>query len=349
MYFILAGILFILSLIEIINSKFKILSLKIGITVIFIILAFNRWTVDLENYLRIFRKVDHYLVQGGYEYLFLLSLKASKIISDNFLFFQILYSLFISIALYILLKRKCLYPSLALSIYYFFPLYPNIVQIRQNLAFACFYIYLVINSKYSYIFLIISCFFHNSMFILLPIIFFKSKKITLKRIVKINLCFTLIILFNIFGVEYFFSKILILLDLKRYIGSSLSQKTLIGDLYMIFPFWLTYNFILIYFLKNKQSNTKLIKSIEYSYIIFILILFYRDFTRFSWNFYLLYIIYFLNNFIYLKNKFKMYCIYILIYTISILIFYQQFLLINKGEYFKTIEQTITNNIIIGDE
>ena len=94
MYFILAGILFILSLIEIINSKFKILSLKIGITVIFIILAFNRWTVDLENYLRIFRKVDHYLVQGGYEYLFLLSLKASKIISDNFLFFQILYSLF---------------------------------------------------------------------------------------------------------------------------------------------------------------------------------------------------------------------------------------------------------------
>lgn len=344
MYLVLGGLFYLLAVLEIIFIRYKKIFFNIGIIIIFIIFAFNDWTPDLKNYKRIYNNAAIYLNDSDYEIGFLYFIELSKRITKNFSVFQILYSIFTISSLSYLLKRKSFYPSVCLSIFYFIPLYPNIVQMRQFLAFAFFYIFLCIKKRgVDIFFLVISGLFHKSMFLFIPILILKKSKLfknTKKFLIVINLILFFIIFINFYNTSKYIYIILKFFNLERYLYASLNQATLIGDLYLIFPYFIIANFLLFF---NKIKDKKFKEIVKYSFIFMIILIFYRDFTRFLWNLYLIEVIIFTDI---LKMKRKKILYFNIFFIISVLIFYQQFLLINKGEYFKIIKKSIEFNKIL---
>lgn len=348
MYFVIAVFLFLLGILEIIYPKFKFLFLRISILLYFCIIGFNRWSPDYENYIRIFEKAEIYLKYKSYEIGFLKLIDILKKISINFYGFQIILSLIIIISLYKLLKNKSRYPVCCLSLYYLIPLYPNIVQLRQFLAFSFLYLALSLNlnSRMKGLYTIVTIFFHKSMFLILPIFYLKKKKIfknTKKYLFIVNLIFIFFIFLNIFNVEKIVYLTLKFFGLTRYMESSLNQKTLIGDLFLIFPFFILSNIYFIFYSDLDKNDLEIVNYQKYIFIVFIFLLFYRDIIRFVYNIFFFYVIFYLNNLFYKKSKLKKIYIFLCCYIVMIIIYYYQFLYINNGGYLEIISKTITTN------
>ena len=142
-----------------------------------------------------------------------------------------------------------------------------------------------------------------------------------------------------------------------YIDSE-SIGTLSGTILLFLPFFLISNVVIWHYNKYYKGNTSKFSSsfntyipifidlIKYSTYIIIFQLFIRDFSRINQNLYLLVIIYFtiiIKAHFKEKNFKKGYGLALSVTLFSLFLFYFEYLMVSKFEYFNIISKTIGSN------
>ncbi|AND64624.1 hypothetical protein AX766_09435 [Flavobacterium covae] len=251
-------------------------------------------------------------------------------------------------------------PSLVLFFFFLIPFYPNIVQLRNFLAFAVFFVALKFwdNKKILSLLYVFCVLTHYSFLVLLP--FFIIRKFEFFKRTKIN---NLIILFGVVLVMLLpkeYGDMFILGVNDKYSVYSENSKGFLGTVLLFLPFFMINSFVIWHYNKNGVSQNVLIplvynkqiplivELIQYSNYLIIAQYFIRDFSRFNMNILVLNFIYLTIVFYYVilpkKGVFQVIEYNVLLFLYVVFIFIITFFLLNNGSYFEIIEKTITSNI-----
>jgi hypothetical protein len=366
MYFVNILILFIASYFEFFIYKKYLLKLItaffIGI-LFFILLGYNTYTPDLNNYIIHYEDLDEDYIKLAVEPLILFLMETSKNYGLTFQGYQLVFSfLTFSIFFYSILKYSPL-PVFVLFNFYFLPFFPDIAQMRFFLGFTMFLFSLQFykNKKvlfYSYILLGILC--HLSILIFLFFISIRNFKFFRKQ----SICNLIIIsgaFLLLFIPKSLFDPILFFINPKLVLYKDYDNVgTYAGTIALFLPFFIINNFIIYfhnkYFIKyhfnlEKKYSINLsifIDLIQFSNFMILFQYFIRDINRITQNIHILSGIYFsilIYAFIRKNLILKAKLTFVGFVFINLIIFYTQFLMVNNFKYFQVINRTITTNRI----
>lgn len=209
-YFIILFILFIVSIFEIFSKK-KI-SKKILITLVFILIAFNRGNYDYLNYQNIF--IGEYLEQDRIEYGYIVLTKIIKLFKGN-------HNIIILITAFIFIKsiffnNKEYKIGFIIFLYSLYNIFYDINQLRNLLMYSLIYLGIdrIINQKKGYfIFGFLGASIHK--FGLYYLLFKWKVKMTIKKYLKSIFLISLILLLSILILK--FLSILCFPKLEKYL------------------------------------------------------------------------------------------------------------------------------------
>jgi hypothetical protein len=363
MYFILSFILYIFSIIELFSKQkyVRIFLFILSILLFFILLGFNSFSPDLENYKIHYENFNEDFIKFTIEPVFLFLMNICNSFGLKFDGYQIVYSILIFFFFGLSLLKYSPYPIFVLSNFYLIPFFPDITQIRFFLGFAIFLYslkYYEKKKKLFYVFLILSILCHYSLlfFLLFPML--SKTKIFYNQIKSCILILISILILSQFSTSIL-EPIISIFNLKYldYLGHE-KEVTFLGTFVLIMPFFIINNLVIWHYNnsfrflvigsenKYKEFLPILINIIRFSNYLLILVVFIRDFSRISQNVYILVLVYFTIVISFLKEKkvltnYIRPILFILFYTIFL--FYFEFLMINNFEYFEIINKTFLSN------
>lgn len=364
MYFIIILIFIFLSYFEFYLDKkyfFRILTTFFAGLIFFILLGFNTYSPDLDNYKIHFADLDQDYIKLAVEPFIFFLMETCKNYGLTFEGYQLVFSFFtFSLFLYAIFKFSP-FPTFVLFNFYFFPFFPDIAQMRFFLAFSVFLFSLQFyNEKkiYFYIFLILAILCHLSVIILLLFLllrnfkFFRNQAIC-NLIIIVGACLLLFIPKSIADplLSFINPKLLLYKDYDN-VG------TYAGTIALFLPFFILNNLVIYWHNKKfikyqynlqekyKKNISLFIELIQFSNFMILFQYFIRDINRINQNIHILLIIYIsiiAHLFIKKKQRSSGKLILVGFIFINLLLFYTQFLMVNNFEYFVIINKTYTNN------
>jgi hypothetical protein len=366
MYFYICLILLTLSLIESLfkhEINIKRVLLIFSISLLFILIAFNTWSPDLDSYKLHYENYDEQYVKYSIEPLTLLIMNYANRFGLTFEQYQIFIAFIIVFLLYKSLVKYSPLPIFILGCFYFIPFYPNIVQLRSFLSYTILiYAFRFLNDQKIkfWILFLIAFLTHYSVLVFLPFILLKrfSFFYSVKKNHYIILISTLLLLF----VPKSISEPIITFINPKYKLLLEEKNTFLGTLALFMPFYIINSLILNFhekrykFIEHKiDSKYKkhiplLIQLIQYSNYTILFQYFVRDTSRITYLLYLATLVYLSIILFYGVSKRydeeKVTLLRVATVLWTILIFYVNFLMVNGGEYFKIIEKVFDSNSIL---
>jgi hypothetical protein len=366
MYFYIALILLTLSLIESL-FKFEIdikrILLIFSMSLFFILIAFNTWSPDLDNYKIQYKNYDEQFIKYTVEPATRFIMKYANMFGFTFEQYQIFTAVIIVFLLYKSLVKYSPLPIFVLSCFYFIPFYPDIVQVRSFLAYAIVIYALRFSDDQKIkfcILMVIAILTHYSVLIILPFIFLR--RFSFFNSVKKNHYIIPIGIFLLLLIPKSLSEPIITFINPKYKLLLDAKNTFLGTLVLFMPFYVINSFILNFhkkrykFIEHKIENKYkkhiplLIQLIQYSNYTVLFQYFIRDISRITYLLYMAALVYLSIILFYgvskRYNKEKVTLIRVSTVLWTILIFYVNFLMVNGGEYFKIIERTFDSNSIL---
>ena len=367
MYYFIALIFFLLSFFEAFfkNTNIKLVFYYISFGLLFILQAFNTWSLDKENYEGHFYYISNDSLRASLEPMHIWIIELVKGTTGRFEDFIMLYGILIMFFLFFTVKRISPLPTFVISCIYIIPFYPDILQIRFFLAFSLFLVSILFFEKRKlvfYIFYGLAICSHFSLLIMIP--FFIIRKFKFYENYKKN---NLIILFSCILLTIVSSSVI--LPLVNLISPKhahylelVSMTRFLGTIALFLPFFLLNVFCIwhyknrFYQIENKVSEKYrsiipiMIQLIQYSNFIIIPQYFVRDFFRVSMNLSILCYAYISICIFYgwshEYNTSRVFFSRFYIYIWGIFTFYLLFLMLNNGEYMETVRRTIESNSIL---
>lgn len=364
MFFIFINIIGVFAFLEFIsfsNSKLRtLLYFCVGI-LFFALSAFNSYSPDLENYKIHYDNYDQEFILLYIEPFIIFIMKLCHALGFEFQGFQICMAGLTFFFLLIGLHKLTPIPIFILLNFYFIPYFPDIVQIRFFLGFSIFlYSFLFLErSKFKYyLFQVFSISCHYSLIVLLLFPIFRS------YIHRINNFFYNLIILSVTLLLLNFSKsglqpLLLFIGEKQSLYLESNSQTQIGTFLLFLPF-LVINNIVLYFNSKYSSVIEIsLKSnfvrhipivvdlVKFSSLLIWFQLFIRDFSRLSYNIYILVLVYFSYIIIHfwVKQKTLSIALGLFCFFYTVLLYYIQFLMLNNFNYFNIIADTINSNYL----
>jgi len=363
MYFVIALILFFLTVIESVIRKDvflrRVLTFLAGIC-FFSLIGFNTWSPDLDNYRVHYANYDEEFIKLTIEPVFIFLMKMSNEYGLVFSQYIMLLGMIITFLLTYAIYKLSPLPVFVLTNFYIIPFYPDIVQLRFFFGFLLFVVGLLYFKKNKLIFLsffTVACLSHYS--ILVFVLFFIIRKFSFfKSISKNNIIILTFVLILILIPKSITNPMIIYFNPKYEIYTD-TENSYLGTVILFIPIYLLNLFILTHhkmkyvsvesrISKNYKVHIPiLIQLIQFSNYIIIFQWFIRDFSRISMNINLFAIIYISIILVYgvglVYSKHKALLYKTVIFLFSIVLYYVSFLMINLGEYFQIIEKTMNSN------
>lgn len=340
---------------------FRMMLTLITGAVFIMLLGFNSFSPDLENYSLHYENIEEEYIKLSVEPFIYFLMTCSKNIGLSFEGYQLFYSLLVfSFFTYSIFKYSP-FPVFVFLNFFFIPFFPDITQTRFFLGFTIFLFSLQFFSSKKWLFyslLLIAILCHFSLLIVLIFLlirrfnFFKSP-------LKSNL----IIVFGVFLLflipKNILEPLLILLNPKYatyFDPNAEGLGTFAGTLALFIPFFIVNNVVLWHY-HNRYSEDNLpekyakniplfIELVQFFNYIILFQYFIRDFSRITQNgliiasIYVSMVMYALIE----ENKKPVAVVLAFVFvSYTIIIYYIQFLMVNKFQYFEVINQTFTSN------
>lgn len=366
MYFLISLFLSFFSYLEFyLNKKslFKLSLVAITGIILFILLGFNSYSPDLDNYKLHYEYYDDEIIVLAVEPFILFLMRLCQNWGLTFEGYQLVFSfLTLTLFVYSVYKFSPL-PSFVFLNFFFIPFFPDITQLRFFLGFSFFLLSLQFYSKNKYIFyclLTLSILSHLSLSIM--IFFLLVRKL---EFFKNQLKSNIVIIFGTCVLLFFprslFDTLLAAIDPKLLLYTELENYgTFAGTVILFLPFFILNNVVIYYCDKYYDSlssnlNEKyiiylplFIDIIRFSNFMIFLHYFIRDFLRINFNIQVILIIcssYFIQFLLNQKRIGKAKYLVTLITISNLIVFYVQFLMTNNFEYFEVINKTFTSNYL----
>jgi len=324
-----------------------------------VLLGFNSFSPDLDNYRIHYEDIDLEYIRLSIEPFMYYLMIISKNVGLSFEGYQLLFSLItFSFFTYSIFKYSP-FPVFVFLNFFFIPFFPDITQARFFLGFTFFLFSLqFFNSKkwLFYFLLLIAILCHFSLLIVLVFLvirrfkFFKSQFKSNSIIISGTALLLLIPQNNL-------EPLLILLNPKYSIYFDPNAEglgTFIGTLALFIPFFILNNIILWHY-HNRYSEDKILAKYSKNIPLFIELIqffnytilfqyFIRDFSRITQNGLIIASIYVsVVMYALIKEDKKPVAVVLAFVCYTIIIYYIQFLMVNKFQYFEVINQTFTSN------
>lgn len=365
MYFYICLIILLFSLFESIfkyQNKAKKIFFIFSLILLFILIAFNTWSPDLESYKIHYKSYNEQFVKYSVEPLTLFIMKYANMLGFTFEQYQFFVAFIIIVLLYKSLVNYSPLPAFVLSCFYFIPFFPNVVQVRSFLAYSILiYALKFLNDKkikfWTLFFLAFLA--HYSVLIFLPLIFLR--RFAFFKQVKTNHYVIFFSVLLLLLVPKSFSEPLITYINPKYKLLLDQNNTFIGTLVLFIPFYIINSIVLNFHdkryktiehkidLKYKKVIPVLIELIQYANYTILFQYFIRDTSRITFLLhlstlvYLSIVIFYGVSSVYSRQKVLFVRSMTLLWTV--LIFYVNFLMVNGGDYFKIIEKIFSSNSI----
>lgn len=342
------------------NYLFRtLLTLFVGL-IFFVLLGFNSFSLDLDNYRLHYKDINQEYIKLTIEPFIFYFMTFSKNIGLSFEGYQVLFSFVTFFLFSYSLFKYSPFPVFVFLNFFFIPFYPDIVQTRFFLGFVIFLFsiqFFDTKKWWFYSLLLIAILCHFSLLIILFFLFIKRFKF-FKNQFKSNIIIITCICFLSLIPKNIIEPILILLNPKYsiYLNND-GVGTFLGTLVLFIPFFIINNIILWHY-NNRYSENSIpikyaknipffIELVQFSNYIILFQYFIRDFSRISQNGLIIASIYF-SIIIYslIEQKRILSAELIVLCTImsTIIIYFIQFLMVNKFQYFEVINKTITTNL-----
>ena len=328
-----------------------------------ILLGFNSFSPDLDSYRIHYEDIDMEYIRLSVEPFVYYLMTISKNLGLSFEGYQLLFSMItFSFFTYSIFKYSP-FPVFVLLNFFFIPFFPDITQARFFLGFTFFLFSLQFfntQKKLFYLLLLIAVFCHFSLLIVLVFLvlrrfhFFKSQ-FKSNCIIISGTALLLLIPKNIL------EPLLILLNPKYstyFDPNAEGLGTFMGTLALFIPFFILNNIILCHY-HNKYSEITIpekyskniplfIELVQFCNYIILFQYFIRDFSRITQNGLIIASIY-VSMVMYVlieENKKPVAVVLAVVFLCStVIIYYIQFLMVNKFQYFEVINQTFTSNYL----
>lgn len=364
MYFFISLILLILVFFEYYLNRDYLIRLFLVFCAglfFFILLGFNSFSPDLDNYRIHFQDLDQDYIRLAVEPFILFLMETCKKMGLSFEGYQIMFSfLTFSLFIYSIFKYSPL-PVFVLFNFYFIPFFPDITQIRFFLGFTFFLFSLQFFHKRKwlfYFFAVIATLCHLSMIMMFLFLLMRKFKF-FKNQLKCNVIIAAGVCILAFIPKSIINPLLTMIDPKLLIYAELDiVGTFTGTVILFLPFFIINNAIIYfhnkyseqYYLVLEEKYAKhiplLIDLIQYSNFLVLFQYFIRDFSRINQNIHILSITY-LSIIIYILIKRKKIITskltLIMVISCNLILYYIQFLMVNNFAYFAVINQTFTSN------
>ncbi|MEN2415087.1 EpsG family protein [Flavobacterium mesophilum] len=327
----------------------------------FILLGFNSFSPDLDNYKIHFQDLDQDYIKLAVEPFIFFIMETCKNMGLSFEGYQIMFSLLtFSLFIFSIYKYSPL-PVFVLLNFYFIPFFPDITQIRFFLGFTFFLFSLQFFNKRKWVFyslIIIAILCHLSM--VMMILFLLLRKFQFfKNQFKCNVIITVGTFLLLFIPKSIVNPLLNFIDPKLLIYAELDiVGTFAGTIVLFFPFFIINNGIIyfhkkysaVYFSNLEEKYAKnidlFIDLIQFSNFLILFQYFIRDFSRINQNIHIIAIIYMsIIAYVFIKRKFFFTAELIIgsVVFCNLILYYIQFLMVNNFEYFDVINKTFTSN------
>ena len=366
MYFIVILILCVLFFFEFkFREKYLFrMSLTFITSILFmVLLGFNAFSPDLDSYRIHYEDIDLEYIRLSVEPFVYYLMTVCKNVGLSFEGYQLLFSLItFSFFTYSIFKYSP-FPVFVFLNFFFIPFFPDITQARFFLGFTFFLFSLQFfntRKKLFYLLLLIAILCHFSLLIVLVFLvirrfnFFKSQ-FKSNSIIISGIALLLLIPKNIL------EPLLILLNPKYstyFDPNAEGLGTFMGTLALFIPFFILNNIILWQYhnvfpkdkipAKYAKNMPLFIELVQFFNYIILFQYFIRDFSRFTQNgliiasIYVSMVLYALIE----ENKKPVAVVLAIIFVCyTIIIYYVQFLMVNKFQYFEVINQTFTSNYL----
>jgi hypothetical protein len=363
MYFIIILILSFFSFLDFyFNKKYSVkilLTFSVGV-LFFILLGFNSYSLDLDNYKLLYEDLDQDYMKLVIEPFIFYFMIFSKNIGLSFEGYQVLFSFLTFLLFSYSLFMYSPLPVFVFLNFFFIPFYPDIVQIRFFLGFVIFLFsiqFFDTKKWWFYSLLLIAILCHFSLLIILFFLFIKRFKF-FKNQFKSNVIIITGICFLSFIPKSIIEPTLTILNPKYSLYVNTDElSTFLGTLVLFIPFFIINNIILWHY-NNRYSENSIpikyaknvpifIELVQFSNYTILFQYFIRDFSRISQNGLIIASIYFsiiIYSLIEQKKIFSAQLIVICTIMCTIIIYFIQFLMVNKFQYFEVINKTITTNL-----
>ncbi|TJZ60104.1 EpsG family protein [Sphingobacterium olei] len=367
MYYLIALFLLLLAFLEAVfkNTILKLVFFYVAFAILFVLQAFNSWSLDQENYEGHFQYIYDESVRSTLEPAHILIIESVKFFGGSYADFVFLYGGLIMLCMFFFLKRISPLPAFVVSCLYIVPFYPNILQIRFFLAFSLFLIAILNFEKRKvvfYLFFVMAICSHFSLMIMAP--FFLIRKFSFyENYIKTNILIFLGAMVLVFIPAGAILPLIQIVNPKyEYYLDLVSISRFLGTIALFLPFFILSNFCLWHY-KNRFKRIEnrvaekyknllplTMQLIQYSNFIIIPQYFVRDFWRVSMNLSLFSFAYISICIYYGWSKnydiSKVLLSRFLIYIWVVFTFYLLFLMLNDGEYMTTIRRTIESNSVL---